>query len=794
MKKPSLLLTNLSEKQTFSIWLIYHLGIVLFFLGVLVFSKNQIKIDSDLFNLIPKSFAMDSVRKADEKMTSVTGQNVFILVANPDFGKAKNIAVNIYDKLLPSENFLSLSLYNDMGSLAGVTDFLYKYRWNLLSQETIDQINSDEGAQAFAMNALSQAYGGFTLLPLDNLGTDPFMLTEYNLNNYLATLQSSGTAMTLTDGVLASQKDGIWYIMIRGVLSQKGGKLASKSNGISEIYATCNSFADSETHFVYSGTPYHSHQSSNAASKEISWIATISLLVVIFILLLVFKTPKPLIFSVASILISVTAAFLATLATFKNMHIITLVFGTSLIGSCIDYSLHYFTHWAGNKELKSGLEIRNHLLPGLTMAIVSSGICFAILLFAPFTLLKQMSLFCLVGLISSYLTTISIFPKISLPKGEREIKHVKFYQKLVDTVQSRFVGRIVVSLMFVFAIISIFVCRKNVRVKNNLLSLYKMEGKLLADEIEASQIIQYSPSGWYLISGQTEEECLKNEETFRKSFEKATDGKLGYISTSLFVPSIESQKKSRQACKRLMDLADYQLEALGYGPEDLEVLKAEFEASKDDFISLEAGNVPEFLSSSISSAWLGQVGGKYYTVLLPHNVNNYESFKALADSTDNVYFISKSADISRDLDKLTLMVLKFFVVAYLLMFIMLKFFYKWKPALKIISVPFLIILVTIAIFAICKINLEFFSVTGLILVFGLGLDYIIYMMENEKEDKGPGKILEPFATMMSFITTIISFGALALSSFQPVHLIGLAIVIGLATAYISSFFYGRGKK
>jgi phosphatidate cytidylyltransferase len=48
--------------------------------------------------------------------------------------------------------------------------------------------------------------------------------------------------------------------------------------------------------------------------------------------------------------------------------------------------------------------------------------------------------------------------------------------------------------------------------------------------------------------------------------------------------------------------------------------------------------------------------------------------------------------------------------------------------------------------------LEFFSVTGLILVFGLGLDYIIYMMENEKghhEEKD--KTLEPFAIMLSFI-------------------------------------------
>lgn len=111
--------------------------------------------------------------------------------------------------------------------------------------------------------------------------------------------------------------------------------------------------------------------------------------------------------------------------------------------------------------------------------------------------------------------------------------------------------------------------------------------------------------------------------------------------------------------------------------------------------------------------------------------------------------------------------------------------------MKIISIPFLIILVTVAVFALTKTNLEFFSITGLILVFGLGLDYVIYMMENENKKEDKNNNLEPFAIMLSFITTVISFGALALSSFKPVHLMGLSIFLGLTTAYISSFFYDR---
>lgn len=779
----------------FTLWLIFHLGIVAAFLLVFAFSRDKLKLETDLFNLIPKSLSLESVRKADEKMLSKTSRNVFILVANRDFQSAKNVAENIFEELNSSENFESVSLYNDMAFISDMTDFLFKYRWNMLDQKTIDSINSD-GGDSFALGALSKAYSGFTMLPLDNLELDPFLLAEHNFSSYLSSVQKSGTAMSLVDGVLASQYEGEWYIMIRAVLSKKGSALASKKNGVSEIYSACRRFENlngdsrEKTHFIYSGVPYHSSQSSNAAAREISIIATISMLVVIAILILVFKSPKPVIFSAGSILISIVAAFLATISVFREMHIITLVFGTSLIGSCIDYSLHYFIHWAGSRSLKTGSDIRAKLLPELSMAICSTGICFAVLLFAPFAILKQMSLFCLTGLLCSFLTTIAIYPKIKIPAGERKLPLADKFRFVVDRVQNKTVGRITITALFVFSIASIIVFHGNIRIKNNILSLYKMQGKLLDDEITAGKIIKYNPSGWYIVGGETEQQALENEENFRHAFEEKTSGKAGYMSTSLFIPSIEQQKKSRYASEKLLKLAAHQLQSLGYEKKFTEKLKADFEQSAGDFISFAAGNVPEFITSSISSVWIGEVEGKYYSVLLPNSVEDYEFFRSIADGFEDVHFVSKSADVSRDLDKLTVMVIKFFVAAYILMLIMLRFFYSWKQSLKIISVPLLIVLVTVAVFGIAKINLEFFSVTGLILVFGLGLDYIIYMIENEKSIEKE-KILEPFATMLSFVTTVISFGALALSAFQPVRLIGLSIFIGLTTAYLSSFFYAR---
>ena len=794
-------LKNISQKKLLCSWIIYHALVALFFLISCFVCRGKIGLDSDLFNLVPKSISLESVKKADEKMMAVTSQNVFVLVENESFDEAKRVAEELYSELKDSKNFESISLYSDVSAMGEITDFLYEYRANLIDERTADAIlNTAEGAQDFALEALSKAYGGFTMLPLDNIDTDPFLLTEYHLQNYLAAVQNAGTAMSVRDGVLASKLEGKWYVMIRGVLSRSGAKLASKNNAITEIYKACDRFPQAS--FVFSGTPFHSHESSNSASREISIIATVSMLAVIILLIFIFRSPRPLLYSVASILISLGVAVLATLAVFHKMHVITLVFGTSLIGSCIDYSLHFFTHWAANKELKSSIEIRNHIFPGLLMAIISTGICFAILLFAPFTILKQMSFFCLTGLISSFLTTVAIYPYIRLPQERGKVRFTAGFGKLVSKMEQKWVGRSVIIGLFLFALLSIVIFHKNVRVKNNLLTLYDMKGRLLQDEVTASQVIQYTPGGWYIVSGADEDQALENEEKLRRSFEEMTEGQVGYVSTSSFVPSKALQEKSRLAYKKLIEYYGFeQLLNLGFEEDEardyIMSLLADYSFSKNEYVSFSEGNVPAFIESAISSAWLGEVDGRYFTVLLPTKVTDYPDYRSLADTDDNVYFISKSQDISADLDSLTIMIFKFFIVAYILMFIMLRFFYSWKQALKIISVPFLIILVVLAVFAIAKIDMEFFSVTGLILVFGLGLDYIIYMMENEKKSSvvGPVEttILEPFATMVSFVTTIISFGALALSSFKPVHLIGLSIFIGLATAYISSFFYGRNS-
>jgi predicted exporter len=83
-----------------------------------------------------------------------------------------------------------------------------------------------------------------------------------------------------------------------------------------------------------------------------------------------------------------------------------------------------------------------------------------------------------------------------------------------------------------------------------------------------------------------------------------------------------------------------------------------------------------------------------------------------------------------------------------------------------------------------RISIGFFSVAALVLVFGLDLDYIVYITGKKSGKKN----LTLLGVFLSFLTTILSFGALTLSIFAPVHIFGLTVFAGLGAAFISAVF------
>lgn len=713
-----------------------------------------VQIDTSFFSLFPEYSDLSDVEK---KISHNTSSSVYIFAESSDFESAEKGAEAFYDAFKDSDVFRSLTLYQDSASFEELKNFLFEHRYQLIDEETLSLLESGK-ADSVAKSVLAQVYSPFSFADLSRLDKDPFILTEKNIKKYAS--RNTGN-MFMKEGCLAAESDGKWYVMIRGAVTEKALSF-SKKNGIGNVYDRIKVLEQEwpGVSYICSGVPFHSYESSSKAMKEISWITGISLALVAAILLFAFRSLFPMFISLANIAVSLLFGLSVAMIFYGQINALALVFGTTLIGVSIDYSIHYFVN-------------REHIFRSLTVNCISTEVSWSLLMLAPFPLLRQIALFSAAGLLCSYLIVRLLYPALSLPRrfdlhqNDRRLPVPGGH--LVRTA-----GILILAICFVAPAVS------GIRIKNNIRGMYTMSGQLLEWEKKASAVLSLGSSGeYFIVSGRGPQELLAREEQLTAALEEEKKGGAlgGYAATTSYVPSMARQARSYKAAELLLQRSQAQLKALGFGSAAAGQFEQDYRNNAGRIVTLK--DVPSFMMENINTLYLGKTGDAYCSVVFPLQVKDSGALKNLADG-EHVFFMSKIKDIEKELDHLTKIALCFILASYLLVFPILFAVYR-KKALKTALVPVAVILGSLAFVSAAGGGVDLFACSGIVLIFGLGLDYLVYGLE-----KKTGK-----ATLLSFITTEISFGALALSSFVPAHVFGLTVCVGLALAYILSCLINR---
>ena len=780
MKKPFLPRNSLTPKT----WLFCH-GALLLALLLSFFFARPPRFNTSLLDILPPSHSLKSVGQADAVLSANTSRAATVLAYAEDFSAAKAAATYLYEH---APYFDEATLYVDAAATEGLTDFLFANRFNLLEAQTVAQLENGD-AELFAQDALARIYGAFTLTDSSLLADDPFDLTGTTLLRFLRAAQNGG-AMAVKDGVLAAEHDGVWYVMLRGSFSPAALSLAGKHSAVKELYAQCRSLTQTTgVCFAFSGVPFHSYESSSQAQRQVSVISAIGIVLVVLLFLAIFRSPLPAIVSAAAVVLSCGIGLAAVLLFFRQIHILTFVFGTTLIGTCVDYSIHFFVHWKGDAAVRDGAEIRQKILRGVGISFLSTEICFAALFLSPFPFLQQVAAFLFFGLLCAFLTVTCLFPYLPLPPAEtRTIALLRTQSALRLNAPFLAVFRTLPLVLAMGAVVVLANNRSSVKIDNNLRDMYTMSDHLLESEKITAQVLDYGSVGWYfLIEGETAQDVLQTEEAFTALLAQAqADGKLhSYLATSDFVPSRARQERSYAACAQLLPLAAAQYDVLGFSDDGTEAaaFSADYASRARQSVLPDQADMPAILQSVTKSLWIGAIGDRWYSCVLPLHTDDEAYFRALAASVPGVYFVNKTADIGAELNALTAMMLKLLAAAFAAVLVLLCFCYPPKTVACITAIPVITVLVTFAALCLSHISIGFFSVTGVVLVFGLGLDYVIYAIEGKKSDGA----LNSLAILVSFVTPALSFGALALINFAPVHTIGLTVFVGLTTACVSAF-------
>ena len=689
--------------------------------------------------------------KAEKVLASGLNSRVCVYVSHEDSDTAKGAAASLWARI--DDMFEEEEL-----DIAGLYSVYQEHRYQLLPEEVTEEIDRDPAL--FAQEALSRVFSPFTLLPLDNLEEDPFFIDELMVRSFLS--DHGGYFQDATADM--REMDGRWYVTLQGTLKEENLDFMDTKGGVKRIFDEGSALEEryEGVKVNYSGLAFHSYESAASAQREILVIATVSIALILLLFLILLGSVHVIGLFLLSTFFSFVPAAAALVVFFPEVHVFTLIFGTTLIGTSIDYAIHFYLSYAREKD--AGRTV-SKLWRNLTASFLSTALCYLLLFLSPYGILHQVAVFSFSGLLGSYLSALGLFPLVLSPKM---VSGKALFLRLPKARGHRplLLPLLILSLALLLAQAG------KLEIHNDISSLYSMSGRLLEGEGIASRLSGGASLTYTLIEGDDEEEAREIEAEYIGKLEALKgEGVLdSYISPGLFIPTEERQRQSFSSARKLLPYLEFVSDALALENVSSEKLEREMEAL----------GYGDWLSAFVP----GDIDGKYYIAVLLIGVSDDGRVREL--DNDGARYFLKAQEVNRQLDELTRVMFRIFSLALVFMAVLLLALYR-KRGLRIIASPLIVISLSLAAALLAGLSIEFFFAVALLLVMGLGIDYMVFSSQ-----KGEKPML---AVTLSYLTTALSFGSLALSSFTPVHIFGLTVLIGISAAFLTALLSGStGRK
>ena len=331
---------------------------------------------TDIEDLLPKQALETRAGTVLSHIAKSSAQDVWILVLHPDRTQAKK-AVDQIRRSLETAGFKPFDPAAGLDP-AAVHRALFPYRENFLTDKDRAWLESadDKALLARAMRILYRPIAPNSWRAVD----DPLGLFE----NWIAS-QSSVDRFTIVDGrtaVLDDEKH-LWFILQlkseSAVSAVDGQKL---TQAIAQAQTAAKAATDDNLKVISAGIPLMSEEIAHQASSEATFIGTISALVIAALVLVFFARLVPLMQTLAVLGISIIFAAACVVALFGEIHAITIVFGATLLGICVDYVFHLLCAVSNNI---AGLYARERLFRPLLASLLSTIASYLIMLITPET-------------------------------------------------------------------------------------------------------------------------------------------------------------------------------------------------------------------------------------------------------------------------------------------------------------------------------------------------------------------------------------------------------------------------
>jgi predicted exporter len=728
------------------------------------------RLDNNVFSLLPKSERNVVAEEFIDRVAKKGERSLVVLLSSGNLETSLE-AEKTFKSLIKS---LDIKKTQSHDGYAEYVSKLLVHKSGLVTSEDISLLDSQPAAfWVDKSNAIAYSMGSSPIPWRD----DPLGL----LGDWLYSLGSVTKIRPYGDSLVV-ERAGVSYVALPMEIDSSVESLSAQV-----VLADAINSAIGETKLKHQGVEilktgviFFATETSKSIKSDISLIGLISGISALLLVMFIFRS----LYGVAIVLITVAIGFLYALLAcffiFPKVYILTLAFGTSLIGMSVDYCLYWLT--TSIDDNKNSFERRRYLLPGMFLALITTAMGYFLMAITPFPVLSQMAVFSIAGITAAWLTVVLIFPYINKLRfsANSSLTLVNYIQpkNYRISVSSR---KVIIAVMILVSIYGIFSFRSD----DNIRSLAIFDKELIAQQVKTSEILDLpSPSQFFIVSGSTEEESLSRAEQLSKKLDKlVSEGVIGgYQSITRFIPSLATQTIASKAYS-------------SQGKENaIKQIAKEFGMSEAWAQSLNQINQPLTVSelqetpfyNSLSYLWFtSDSSSNKSTAVLLTGVGDAEALTKLSKLTDqNVAWVNKPQEISDVFARYRTLFSYVIAVGYLLTFVVLCFKYG-KSAWRAVLPSILATCITLAILSLAGEAVTLMTVIAFALLFGLGTDYGIFLLQYPSDKK----VLLSITT--AALMTLISFGSLSLSSMPALHSFGVTLFYGILLSWFLTLFFAK---
>lgn len=728
---------------------------------------QEARIDTDVLALLPRAADDVLVADATARIAEASARRIVVLLGAHDTDAALRAQTSFRQALEKDPTGLQ-EIESTADWFNRARTFYAPYRDRLLTDEQRAML-AQADSSALTQQALVRLFGPMGAR-LTGWLHDPLELWPAWWQQRAAT---SGVQLG-EDGLISAQ--GRHWALLQLELPGSAFRLDGEPHLAQTLDAAVAAAATqaADLRVLRAGVPLHAEAAAVRAHGEINTIGWGSLAAVLLLAFLAFRSPRPIALVACSLLIGCAVGLSVTALLFDRVHLLTLVFGVSLVGVAEDYGIHWFATRQGHPAQERWRVLR-HLLPGLWLALATSAAAYLALGLAPFPGLRQMAVFSVAGLVGAFLTAILWFPWLDARAPKRSGFSRAVGASLRVWPQVRWsAGWLFAGLLLVLFIV---IGMLRLEVRDDLRSLQSSPQELIAQQIEASSVLGLpSPAQFFLVRGDDAQQVLEREEALRARLAPLRDaGQIGgWRALSDWLPSERRQREDAHLAAHVESAVLLQAsQAL-----DEALSRPRFEAAP---LLLET-----WLQSPVSlparALWIGALGDGMASVVMlddPARGGSLAPLHAAAADIPGIRFIDRASDYSHLLGHYRKLMTWLLAVGAALVFCLLLWRFRtqaWRAMLPTLIATTL----TLALLGWLGSPLQLFNVLALILLLGMGIDYGIFLLEHRNDDSAW------LAVCVGAGSTWLSFGLLALSATPALHAFGLTLLLGIGLVWIIS--------